>query len=164
MKRIYILLPAFLFCAGLFAQLPPLGGAVSHAQWQFSSKKINACEYDLIFTLTLDPGWHTYSIHQVKGAEKEVKATEFKFKNPKDYVLVGAMSESKATPEYDKTIDKTVLLHYKKAVFTQRVKLTSNAKVKISGTYELALCMNGQCSFPPKDPFEFDLQGAGCSK
>jgi len=97
----------------------------SHAQWALSSKKVNDCEYDLILTVTLDKGWHTFSINKVKGAELEVFATEILFKPNKDYTVVGALTESKPSPEFDPTIDKTVYVHHKKAVFTQRVKLKS---------------------------------------
>lgn len=141
------------------AQLP----YVSHAQWQLSTKKVNDCEYDLVFTVTLDKGWHTFSINKVKGAELEVFATEILFKPGKDYTLIGKLTESKPTPEYDETIEKTVFLHYKKAVFTQRVKLNSNSNVKISGRYEYQVC-NKVCEKPPYEPFDFDLKGTPACK
>jgi thiol:disulfide interchange protein DsbD len=137
---------------------------VSHSQWTLTSKKISNCEYDLVFTVTLDKGWHTFSINKIKDAEKDVAPTEIIFKTNKDYALVGSMAESKPTPEYDPTIKKTVLLHYNKAVFTQRVRLNSKGKVKISGTYQGQTCSNGMCSAPPRDSFDFNLQGAGCAK
>ena len=141
-----------------------MSNRVAHAQWALSSKKVNDCEYDLIFTVTLDKGWHTFSVNKVKGAELEVFATQINFKANPDYVPVGNLTESKPTAEYDKTIEKTVFLHYNKVVFTQRVKLISPKKTKISGKYEYQVC-NQACEQPPHETFDFDLQGtASCKK
>lgn len=131
---------------------------VSHAQWKLSSKKINDCEYDLVFTVTLDKGWHTFSVLKIKGAELEVFSTQISFKPTKDYSLVGTLTETKPTPEYDPTIQKTVLLHYNKVVYTQRIKLNSGVKTKISGRYEYQVCKEA-CEKPPYETFDFDLQG-----
>ena len=145
---------------GQFGQPSP----VHHAQWELSTKKINDCEYDLIFTVTLAKGWHTFSINKIKGAELEVFPTTFTFKPNNDYSLVGNFLETKPTPEFDKTINKTVLLHYNKAVFTQRIKLNSGSNVKISGRYEYQVC-NEVCEVPPYKKFDFDLQGtSACPK
>jgi DsbC/DsbD-like thiol-disulfide interchange protein len=141
-----------------------INGQISHAQWKLSTKKISDCEYDLIFTLTLDKGWHTFSITKIKDAGMEVFPTEIVFKPAKDYSLVGGLTETKPTPEYDKTIEKTVLLHYNKAVITQRIKLNSSGKVKISGRYEYQVCKE-VCEKPPYEQFDFDLKGTlTCSK
>lgn len=145
---------------GNFAKERPI-----RAQWDLSSKKINDCEYDLIFTVTLEKDWHTFSVTKIKDAEGEVFPTSIVFKPNASYTLVGNLTETKPTPEYDKTIKKTVLIHYKKAVFTQRIKLSSSAKTKISGNYQCQVCNNAACETPPSDKFDFDLQGSvNCKK
>lgn len=138
-------------------------GPVSHSQWKLSSKKISDCEYDLIFTVSLDKGWHTYSVVKIKGAELEVFPTSIILKSNKEYTLVGDLTETKPVAEYDKTIKKTVLLHYNKVVFTQRVKLNSGSNVKISGTYQNQVC-NDVCETPPYEEFDFNLQGTSTCK
>lgn len=138
-------------------------GPVSHAQWKLSSKKISDCEYDLIFTVTLEKGWHTFSVVKLKGVGLAVFPTQIIFAPGKDYSLVGNLTETKPTPEYDATIKTTVLLHYNKAIFTQRVKLNSSAKVKISGKYEYQVCKDA-CEQPPYETFDFELQGAATCK
>lgn len=160
MKK-YIL---FTFALGLFS-FSFMNAQFLHTDWKFSAKKVNDCEYDLIFTVSIDKGYHIAAAAKIKGAEGMVKPTEINFKPNKDYALVGALIESKPVSEFDKTIDMNVLQHYNKAVFIQRVKLNSSANTKISGTYEYQLCDNTKCEYPPKDPFSFDLQGTpGCSK
>jgi len=165
MTKNILLLIIFSVFTGSFAkgQLGPLGGPVRHAHWNLSTKKINDCEYDLIFTVTLDKGWHTFSVLKIKDADLEVFPTQIVLKQNNDYTLVGNLTETNPTPEYDETIKKTVLLHYNKVVFTQRVKLNSVNKVKISGKYEYQICKD-VCESPPYQKFEFDLQGTSTCK
>lgn len=137
---------------------------VLHTQWKTSIKKISACEYDLIFTVDIDKGWHFYSVNKVPGADLEVFPTEIVFKGDKNFTLVGGVTESKPKPEFDKTINKTVYLHYNKAVFTQRVKLKTPGKLIISGTYKYQICTEGSCNFPPKEDFSFNLTSAATCK
>lgn len=141
-----------------------ISAQVVHCQWKLSSKKINDCEYYLIFTVNMDKGWHIPSVTKIKGAEREVFSTEIIFKPNQDYILVGGIGETKPTTEYDETIDKNVLLHYNKITFTQRVKLNSASKLKVTGTYEYQICNNAECTSPPKNPFNFYLQGTSVCK
>ena len=135
-----------------------------HSKWKCTSKKINDCEYNLTFTVTIDKGWHIPSIHKIKGAEEDVFETEIVFKPNADYTLIGALTETKPATEYDETIKLNVLVHYNTVTFTQRIKLNSAGKLKINGTYEYQICNNVGCIFPPKDPFTFDLQGTSVCK
>lgn len=162
-NTVFVLIFSLFSCTLVKAQLGgPLGGPPSHAQWKTSTKKINDCEYDLIFTVTLEKGWHTFSIVKIKGAEKEVFSTDITFEKNKDYTLVGTLTENNPTTEYDATIKKNVLLHYNNAVFTQRIKLNSTNNVKITGEYEYQVC-KGVCQKPPYEQFNFDLKGtAAC--
>lgn len=155
MKHILLAIIFSVF-TGLAAQ-----AQISHTQWKLSTKKISDCEYDLIFTVTIDKGWHTFSVVQLKGAEGEVFPTEIIFKPAKGYTLVGAIKETKPSPQYDETIGKTVYLHFNKVVYTQRIKLNANGNVKISGSYENQVCNDQKCETPPSDKFIFDLAGTG---
>ncbi|MES2513797.1 MAG: hypothetical protein V4580_06605 [Bacteroidota bacterium] len=142
-----------------------INAQVLHAQWKVSSKKVSACEYDLIFTVTIDKDWHIPSILKIKGAEDETFPTEIIFKPNQAYTLVGNLKETKPAAEYDKTVKTTVYYHYNKVVFTQRVKINANSKLKIEGTYEHQICDNVKCDFPPKDSFSIDLTGtAACAR
>ena len=161
------ILLAIIFCAFsntiLKAQLGQ-SMPVSHAHWKFSTKKINECEYDLVFNLALDKGWHTFSIQKIKGIGLEVFPTQIIFYPNSNYSLIGNLTETKPVPEYDKTIEKTVLLHYNQVTFTQRIKLKSGNSVKIIGKYEYQVC-NEVCQQPPYEEFSFELKGTlSCKK
>jgi thiol:disulfide interchange protein DsbD len=135
-----------------------LKAQVVHTQWQFSTKKITDCEYDLLFTVKIDKGWHITSAYKPKGLEDEFYPTQINFSTSKDYVLIGAIIESKPKMEYDKTLNQQVPLHYTSATFTQRIKLTTSKKVKIKGKYKYQICDNANCAFPPENDFNFDMQ------
>jgi len=163
-KNIAFAIAFFFFISGYMKGQFTQPAPTSHAQWKLSSKKINDCEYDLVFTVTLEKGWHTFSINKVKDADLEVFPTAISFKTDNDFTLVGNLTETKPTPEFDKTINKTVYLHYGNAVFTQRVKLKISGNIKISGRYEYQVC-NEVCEKPPYKKFDFDLKGsATCIK
>jgi thiol:disulfide interchange protein DsbD len=155
-------LAAIFFCVFSIAFVK---AQVNHTHWKLSTKKVSDCEYDLVFTVTIDKGWHTFSVTKIKGAEGEVFPTEILFKADRAYTLVGNLTETKPTPQYDETINKTVLLHYNRTVYTQRIRLSSGSNVKITGTYENQVCNDFQCDTPPHEKFNFDLQGTQvCSK
>jgi hypothetical protein len=158
-KNIFLAVSFFLFTTS------SVNAQVLHAQWKITSKKISACEYDLIFTVSIDKNWHIPSILKIKGAEDETYPTEIIFKPNQAYTLVGNLKETKPTAEYDKTIKTTVYYHYNNVVFTQRVKLNAATKLKIEGSYEHQICDNVKCDFPPKDSFSIDFTGtAACGK
>jgi len=162
-KNIFFTIIFYLFANTLLNAQLSLSGPKVHAHWKFSTKKINDCEYDLLFTVTLDKGWHTFSVQKIKGAELEVFATEIIFNPNNNYSLVGSLTETKPTPEYDKTLEKTVFVHYNQVVFTQRIKLKSNGGIKITGKYEYQVCKEA-CEKPPYEEFAFDLKGTPTCK
>ena len=155
MKKLSITLLLILLTIGsIHAQHNP-------APWTLTTKKVSACEYDLIFTVNIDKGWHIFSI--VKSKSDGVPPTEIIFDASKEYTPEGNLTESKPVSEYDKTISTSVSVHYTKAVFTQRIKLNTTGKIKITGTHESQVCDNEKCLTPPIDKFSFDVQGSVCS-
>lgn len=153
MKRIFLLL--FIFTLKLSAQDNPVS-------WTFESKKVSDCEYDLIFKANIQSPWHIYSI--VKAGEDGPNPTSIIFNKSKDYELVGKLKESKTLDEEDKVFEMKVSMHVGTGTFTQRVKLLSSEKVKITGKYEYQACTEEKCIFPPADEFEFLLQGSCATK
>jgi thiol:disulfide interchange protein DsbD len=131
--------------------------------WNFSSKKISDCEYDLIFNVSIDEPWHMYSL--VKAGEDGPNPTAFTFTKSKDYELVGKPTESKPVTEFDKVFEMKVQYFKHNATFTQRVKLLIDKAISVKGKYEAQACTEEKCIFPPADDFEFKLQGsANCLK
>jgi thiol:disulfide interchange protein len=149
MKKIFLLF--LFFTTVISAQENPVA-------WSFESKKVSDCEYDLIFNAKIDEPWHIYSI--VKSGKDGPNPTSIVFTKSKEYELVGKLKESPPIKEFDKVFEMNVAYHPKTASFTQRVKLLSSSKIKISGKYEAQACTETMCTFPPTDKFEFSLQGS----
>ncbi|MFN7911263.1 MAG: protein-disulfide reductase DsbD family protein [Bacteroidota bacterium] len=151
MKKLFFLLPLLVLFSFLAAQDNPV-------KWSFESKKVNSCEYDLIFKASIEEPWHIYSIIKAKGDGPN--PTSFKFKKSNDYELVGGVKESSPKKEFDKVFEINVAYHEKTASFTQRIKLLKEGKVKITGKYEAQACTEEKCIFPPADDFNFDCEGS----
>ncbi len=128
-------------------------------KWDVSSKKVNDCEYDIIFKAKIEEGWHLYSIHKAKG-EDTPNPTRIKFNVTSDYELVGALQESTPLKEFDKVFETEVLFFKHEATFTQKIKLLANSKITISGKYEFQTCTDEKCIFPPAKKFSLELNGS----
>lgn len=128
-----------------------------HADLKFNTKKVSDCEYDLQFDVTIEDGWHMYSLNEVKDGPLP---TVFKFTKSKDYELVGKVKQSTPIKEYDKVFELDVEYYEHKATFIQRVKLKTDKKIKITGKYEYQVCTDTKCDLsPPGETFEFTSQG-----
>jgi thiol:disulfide interchange protein len=128
-----------------------------HADLKFTTKKVSDCEYDLLFNVTIEDGWHMYSLNEVKDGPLP---TIFTFNKSADYDLVGKVKQSKPIKEFDKVFEVDVEYYEHKATFTQRIKLKTDKKIKITGKYEYQVCTDTKCDLsPPGETFEFTVQG-----
>jgi thiol:disulfide interchange protein len=125
--------------------------------WKFEAKKVSDCDYELVFKAKIDEPWHIYSL--VRAGDDGPNPTSFVFNKSKDYQLVGKVIESTPTKVFDKVFEMNVAYFPKSATFTQKIKLLSADKIKITGTYEAQACTEEKCIFPPADKFEFEIQG-----
>ena len=126
--------------------------------FKLSNKKVSACEYDLIFSATIDEPWHMYSLNKL--ADDGPNPTVFTFTKSKDYELVGKVIQGKPLKEFDKVFEMNVEYFKHTASFTQRIKLLSDKKITIKGKYEFQACTEEKCIFPPADNFDFTLIGS----
>ena len=126
--------------------------------WSFSTKKVSDCEYDLVFKAKIDEPWHLYSLN--RAGDEGPNPTVFTFKKNTGYELVGKVKQEKPLKEFDKVFEMNVEYYKHEATFTQRIKLLSSSKTKISGKYEFQACTEEKCIFPPADKFDFELEGS----
>ncbi len=123
-----------------------------------STKKISACEYDLIFNATIDASWHMYSLNKL--SDDGPNPTVFNFSPSKDFELIGTVKQGKPLKEFDKVFATNVEYFVQSAIFTQRIKLVSDRRINITGQYEFQACTEDKCIFPPSEAFSFDLLGS----
>ncbi len=125
-----------------------------HAHWDIQTKKINECEYDLIFKVKIDAPWHMYSM---KPSKDGPNPTTIIFNKSSDFELIGKTKESKSITEMDKVFQVMVNYFDKEASFTQRIKPLKEGNISISGKYEYQVCTDEMCEFPPAEKFSVNL-------
>ena len=125
-------------------------------QFKTELKKISDTEAQIIFTGTIDAGWHVYSTDLPEGGP--ISAT---FNTDK---MEGIELDGKLTPEgkeiqnYDKMFEMNVRYFEDKATFVQKLKITA-ANYFIEGYFQYGSCNDENC-LPPTD-IEFSFSGNG---
>jgi thiol:disulfide interchange protein DsbD len=129
-------------------------------KWSFSTKQVSNAEYDLIFTANIQDGWTIYS--QFLDGEDGPVPTSFNFEAGSHYAKAGKTQESPENRKtlHDEVFDMEVTKFYKKATFTQRVKVSDFAK-PVTGYLEFMTCDNARCLPPAEVEFSFELKPAG---
>lgn len=150
MRKIFAL-TAFLFFA--FASF---GQILTPVKWSFESKQISDTEFDLIFTAKIDDGWTIYS-QFLDGEDGPVPTTFFFDDKEKHYSKMGKVEESPENrkTQHDDIFDMEVTKFYKKATFTQRVKVTADKP--ITGFLEFMTCDATKCLPPAEVDFSFSV-------
>lgn len=148
MKKSLLVFGLALLAGALFAQKNPVS-------WSYKAVKVDAKQYDLVFTAEMQPGWYVYSQHLDEGGPIP---TAFYFDVTEGFQPEGATQEAGDYREegHDDLFDMKVIKFKKKAVFTQRIKLTGTVN-QISGYLEFMTCNGEQCLPPTNVDFTIDL-------
>lgn len=152
MKKILLLCSLLAFGLHLSAQI------LTPVSWDMTYKQVNDSEFDLIFTASIDDGWVIYS--QYLESDEGPIPTAFYFDEGGHYKLVGKTEESGNRKEaYDKVFDMNLVKFTKKAIFTQRVKVSDLSK-PIAGYLEFMTCDDERCLPPSEEDFSFELKSS----
>ena len=147
----------FILLTGIFILNSATAQIVDPVKWKLSSKKISDCEYEIMFTGTIEEHWHVYSL-TMKGDDGPMPANIYVDKNA-DYEVIGKPTEGKPIKTMDKVFDLEVSYFEKTVTFKQKIKLKANKEIVVKGKYEYQACTEEKCIFPPATPFEFKLSG-----
>jgi len=151
MKKFWsLLLVSIMFSSFVVGQDNPV-------KWKLSTKKINDCEYELIFNGTIEEHWHVYSLNKL--SDDGPMPANIMVDKGVGFELVGKPTESKPIKAFDKVFEVDVMYFEKSVVFKQKIKLKTDKEIAIKGKYEYQACTEEKCIFPPATPFEFKLTG-----
>ena len=155
MKKAIVAIFFLISTVSSFAQI------LEPVKWSYESKKNSDQEYELIFTATIDENWAVYS--QFIGDDGPIPTT-FTFEDNSNIELVGSVTESNENKvtKYDPVFDMELSKFFKKAVFTQKIKLKNNDAI-IKGSLTYMTCDDEQCLPPTDEPFEFNFSASGVS-
>ena len=123
-------------------------------------KNVSASEVEVVFTATIDPGWHVYSTDLGDGGP--ISAT---FNTDK---LVGAELSGKLRPvgkevaSFDKLFEMNVRYFEHTAQFVQKLRLTGG-DYQVTGYLEYGACNDENCLPPTQVEFSFSGKADGAA-
>ena len=101
-------------CLSAFAQM------FEPVKWKFSTKAIDQSTVELVFSATIDRGWHLYGMKLPDGGPTP---TQFVFEGKRGTTFEGSVvAKSKLIEEYDKVFEVKLGFYNSSAVFSQKIK------------------------------------------
>jgi thiol:disulfide interchange protein DsbD len=123
--------------------------------WHFTAIRTSDKEARLVFTASLDDGWHIYSQFLDEGGPLP---TTFSFGQDDDYSLKGKVNEESVPVKiYDNTFMMDIVWFTKTAVFSQMIKLNAPSTV-IKGKIEFMACTEDLCLPPEEVAFSIKVE------
>jgi thiol:disulfide interchange protein DsbD len=136
----------------LFSILTVKAQIFEPVEWETSIEKKSDTEVDLVFTASIDEGWHLYS-QDVPPDGPE--ATEFTYTKSDKYELVGKTTEGKGHVVDDPVFNMKIKYFSDHAEFRQTVKLLDPNIHKIETMVYFMVCDDSKCLPPTEEEFEF---------
>ncbi len=123
-------------------------------QWNKEVKKLSDTELELIFTATIQDGWHLYATQM---PENGPQATELNIDGVSGVEAVGKLQMvTKPFTHYDDSFEAELSSFTGTAVFKQKFKALGG-KYSINAYIKYQVCTDGMC-LPPSD-YEFSESG-----
>ena len=124
-------------------------------------RKVSDEKVEIVFTGTIDPGWHVYSTDLGDGGP--ISAT-FNVDKIQGAEPVGKLKPvGKEISAFDKMFEMQVRYFEKTAQFVQELKLTGGA-YEVEGYLEYGACNDQNCLPPTQVSFSFKGAGAGTAQ
>ena len=141
-----------LFCLPVFAQMQD--PVKFKAEW----KELSANEAEIMFTGTIDAGWHVYSTDLEEGGPTSAtfNVDEIKGAEPVGKLVPGAGEIEKMDPIFS----MQVRYFEKSATFTQKIRLTGGDYV-VKGYLEYGACNDENCLPPTAVEFSYSGKAQG---
>ncbi len=151
MKRIF--LGILLLLATLIAKTQ----IVEPIKWSFEKKQGDK-EVSLIFSATIDKGWHLYDTYLPEGGPIP---TSIVYEDSSKFEFVGELQKIPAAEvHFDSAFQMNLRYFSNKVSLIQKIRLPSDAPVTIKGYVEFMGCDNQSCLPPNEAEFSFDFNGA----
>jgi thiol:disulfide interchange protein len=126
------------------------GQLIDPIKWNFSSLQ-NGEEVKLIFSATIDKGWHLYDVNLPEGGPI---STQFVYEDSTLFDFSGELQKSVAPVEkLDKTFNMNVRYFSDSVVFTQSIRLKKTGVSQIKGHVTFMGCDDESCLPPSDAPF-----------
>ncbi|MDR3184045.1 MAG: thioredoxin family protein [Prevotellaceae bacterium] len=148
MKKYFFLLCFMLYGALLPAQQPA-------ASWKVTAQAGTDGEVDLLFTVTVSPGWYIYSTDVLNGPVP----TSVSFAAGAGFEPVGALKElDKSKGKYDEGFGIKVKIFEGTARFSQKIRLNTDKAFLLKGTVVYQSCNGASCTYEEEE-FQVQIDG-----
>jgi hypothetical protein len=125
------------------------------AKWKFEAKKLKGNEYQLVFHLSLDKGWHIWSLSPGGDGYQIVPSVEYD--NNSLVTTSGTLAEKgKVTSGMMDGIKGIVNYLSGNVDYIQTVSV--KGPTKLTGRFTYQVCDDKQCLAPADAEFLFDLK------
>lgn len=148
MRKLLLSIVLVLSFFSVFAQNP--------VKWQAAVEAAGDNNYNIVFTATVERGWHLYDMGPYEGGPNP---TEFSFEIDGEAELIGGVTyQEEPEKVFDKIFEMNIGYFENNAVFIQPVKVHSKAIIK--AIVEWMACNNTTCIPPTDQEFSFELNPA----
>ena len=149
MKKLFLMVwLTFFVLAAMQAQI------LTPVKWNIKLDDSATAEKTLVFTATLDNGWHLYDMNLPEGGPI---STSFVFETLEGAKTVGAPVASQApTTVFDEQFQMELRWFAGSVTFSQKIEVTDPKHLKVAGYVEYMACNDENCLPPEKEEFSFD--------
>jgi thiol:disulfide interchange protein DsbD len=149
MKKIYGIL-----MTGLLATVAVQGQIMTPVEWKIGLVDSGTPEKMIVFSATIDKGWHLYDMNLPAGGPV---STSFTFETMHGAERIGEPEPSvQPVTIYDDLFDMELRWYGEQVSFTQKIKVTDAGKFKLAGEVEFMACNDEMCLPPERKTFRFD--------
>ena len=130
--------------------------SIEVAQWKFYAEATaKSDEFNLIFEVNLEKGWHTYSQQEMADGPVPTKITI----NPEGnrFETLGSTTEPKGEKKMDEAFGIEIISFEGTAKFSQLIRVKAKDSIKIIGSIEFMTCNSVQCNPPKTIPFLINI-------
>ena len=150
-KIIFLLLTLLVWISNGYAQI------LEPVSFKTEIKNLSAQDAEIIFTATIDAGWHVYSTELDDGP---ISAT-FNVEKSEGVELVGKLTpRGNEIEKFDNIFEMQVRYFEKSGQFVQKIKFTGD-DYTLEGYMEYGACNDETCLPPTEVPFKFAGKVAG---
>ena len=144
---------SFLLLIAVVGVLSATAQIINPVTWDSSVKMTGDKSGEVIFSATIDAGWHIYGLTTPEGSG--IQPTEVIWDKLEGVELVGELTPSRpAHEEMDVVMNMKLGWWEKDITLVQKFDVTGDS-YKISGNVKFMVCSANTCQPPTKEPFEF---------
>ena len=126
-------------------------------KWEFNTKKVSDCQYELLFKARIDKDWHLYG--QKSYGEDGPVPTSFTFLRNGSFAFIGNVIEGELIRKFEPVWDLELQFFEGEAVFKQKIRVQTDKQIDIQGEVEFMICSESQCLPPATVDFKFTVAG-----